>query len=414
MTGESAVHIICDISKHTRMHRDHSHPRAGAKLEALLRRKADPNTATHQGETALLLALKSGLSEAFDILLEYKADISVVSTSGMGVVAAATCGGSLVSLQKLRQLSVFVDWTKKFHLENTPFIMYSRGCFGPSGCNVLHAAAALGNLPVLTYLAGLPELSSNLDDATESGDTPLHLAAEGGSEENVRFLLQNGANKNAQTQDKATPLFRAAWHGHSKVVSVLVDAGAALISDVRDQSLEQMATMRGHQEVVDIITTASSTIVERFETTSRLLEELEHSIVRGDVGNCRAYIERGALKLGQFKCGCTPLICALCSERTEIATLLLDHNISTAGTACATHFVQNFPEPRSQRLSAAYVAIHKPKLNSLLGSLLAKCLLYEDHWAWTSPSLVYVAVEVNPAAIGILATHFYAHWEWYE
>jgi ankyrin repeat protein len=415
-TGFSAIHVICDNLRVIQGDRNGCYKQAVAKLRALLRRQAnaDPDVTTHEGYTAFLLASRAGFSEAFDVLLEYGADISITATSGMGVAAAATCAGSLRSLQKLSQLPVPLDWTQTFHLERTDFFKYERGVFGPSGCGILHAAAALRNSSVLMYLASIPELSDRLDEATESGYTPLHLAAANGHEKNVRFLLQNGANKDALTlHTKWTPLYQAVWGGHTKVVSMLIDSGAALISPTYEQSLEQAAKHFGNQQVVDIISTARSRIVEQFETTSRLLEEFHHSILNGDMEACRAYIERGALALGQFSCGCTPLIRAINMGRVDIANLLLDHDASTAGIVCMAHLIQYHPQAWSQPPLAAFIAVHNPVLNSALSSLLGKCLVYDSHWAWSVLSLVYVAVEVNPGAIRIIKEHIDAHWEWY-
>lgn len=56
--------------------------------------------------------------------------------------------------------------------------------------------------------------------------TPLHLAAEDGSLEIAKLLLDHGANIAAQDSSKRTPLDRAADHGHPDVVKLLVERGA--------------------------------------------------------------------------------------------------------------------------------------------------------------------------------------------
>jgi ankyrin repeat protein len=428
-TGKGAIHVICDDPCRYRSDGDNYYKQAN-KLRALLQRKASPDLATHEGLTAFLLAAAAGFAEAFDILLEYRADISVATESGMGVVAAATSAGSLRSLEKLHQLSAPVDWTKTFHLERTPRITYRKGELGPTGCSVVHVAATLSDSAVLKYLAAQDELSSKLDNPSDYGLTPLHMAAAANCEENVKFLLQNGANKDAVTTTRCSPLFLAASHGNHKVVAILLDSGASLTTDASGQRPEQAAKSCAHTEVVDLITTARSARAKQVDYASQLLEELKYSIERGDLEACKAYIERGALELGQFKCGCTPLIEAVRAGRADAVALLLEHDASTAGSACETLLAQGTSKAKRacgisrivrrssatlpEELSVAYLAIHDPRLNSLLGDLLTKCLHHSGHWAWSSPSLVHVAVHVNSAAIEIIAEHLNTHWEWYR
>lgn len=61
-----------------------------------------------------------------------------------------------------------------------------------------------------------------------SGETPLIVAAEKGSADNVRILLARGARINAKTAKGTTALSRAALNGHHDVVQILVAAGADL------------------------------------------------------------------------------------------------------------------------------------------------------------------------------------------
>lgn len=412
-TGKSVIHNICDSARLSQRDPHRDHKRAVTKLRALLQRQADPNATTHLGETAFIIAAKSGFSEAFDVLLEYGANPSMIASSGMGVVAAAAATGSLRSLQKLYQLPVSVNWTDTFHFKPAQ-ITYDSFENGHSGSNVLHAAAALKDSAVLRYLAAIPELSSKLDDPTELGFTPLHFSAEVGCEDNVTFLLQNGANVNALSRrGRIPPLHLAIWHGHANIVSILIDAGGALLSNGYGHSPEELVRLSHKEEVGEIIQTARSAIVKQIQCSSQLLEEFNNSILRGDVEACRAYIRRGALNLGLFTCGCTPLTYALCLGHLDVATLLLDEGASTAGRVCTTHVPQSHVSSQSMCPSAAYIAVNTPKFNSLLSNLFNKCLMFADHWAWSPVSLVHVAVEANDAAIDILISHLDAHWEWY-
>jgi CheY-like chemotaxis protein len=59
------------------------------------------------------------------------------------------------------------------------------------------------------------------------GETMLHAAAKGGQEEIVRFLLQGGADVNAMTINRVSPLWRAASGRHVAVMRLLLEQGAA-------------------------------------------------------------------------------------------------------------------------------------------------------------------------------------------
>jgi predicted component of type VI protein secretion system len=60
----------------------------------------------------------------------------------------------------------------------------------------------------------------------EYGETPLHIAAEYGSPENIQMLIEAGADVNSKTASGYTPLHVAAEIGPPENVQVLIDAGA--------------------------------------------------------------------------------------------------------------------------------------------------------------------------------------------
>ena len=57
-------------------------------------------------------------------------------------------------------------------------------------------------------------------------ETPLHIAARFNKIEAVAALISHGADVNARDEYGQTPLMRASYQGHAKVVEALLDAGA--------------------------------------------------------------------------------------------------------------------------------------------------------------------------------------------
>lgn len=68
------------------------------------------------------------------------------------------------------------------------------------------------------------------EDARCSSETPLHVAATNGDEDNAIRLIANGANVNAKDDIRPhrglTPLHNAAAYGHSRLAGLLLKNGA--------------------------------------------------------------------------------------------------------------------------------------------------------------------------------------------
>ena len=93
------------------------------------------------------------------------------------------------------------------------------------GALALHAACALGALPIVKRLYAVTTTSHVI---YASGDTPLHLASNGGHAAVVEFLIKNGADINAMSRDRQTPLQSAIKNGKMAVRELLLENGARL------------------------------------------------------------------------------------------------------------------------------------------------------------------------------------------
>ncbi|KAG2487525.1 hypothetical protein HYH03_013806 [Edaphochlamys debaryana] len=104
-----------------------------------------------------------------------------------------------------------------------------------------------GDLETVRRLLANP----GVDSARDDGTTPLILAAERGHTRVVRLLLEAGADMNAATEGGDTALSLAAAEGHTEVVRLLAEAGADVnAADEEGSAPLAVAAHRGHTEVV--------------------------------------------------------------------------------------------------------------------------------------------------------------------
>jgi lysophospholipase len=90
------------------------------------------------------------------------------------------------------------------------------------------SAASLGDRE---GLQGMLEDGADVNVGDYDGRTPLHLAASEGHLDVVRFLLQRGAHINAVDRSGTTPLQNATRHKHDDVAALLIQRGAELLQD---------------------------------------------------------------------------------------------------------------------------------------------------------------------------------------
>ncbi len=224
-------------------------------VRLLLAAGADVNQVTHYGWSPLLIATQNRYYQLASFLLDHGADPNVTNKGGWSPLYIAVDnrnieGGdypvrkpdmdTLEFITKLVDKGADVNWRVQ---ESTWFrTVFTSQWVHEDGATAFWRASQSSDLAVMKLL-----LAHGADPniATNIGVTPLQVAAGIGwvegityewskdaNVEAVKLLLTLGNDPNAQAQTGRTALHGAAHKGATRVIQVLVDAGAQL--DLRD------------------------------------------------------------------------------------------------------------------------------------------------------------------------------------
>ena len=201
---------------------------------------------TSNGSTALHLACKShSLPILKHLVEECHMDLIIRDYNGMAPVHVACEAGSL-SLVKyiIKHSSLSLDITDSFG--RTPLLI----------------AAFSKNLPIIRYLNSK---SCNISILDDKGFNVIHVSAERGSLDILRFFVDDGyCNPDITDASNRTPLYLSAQEGHSEIVDYLLDSpsyqrphvGLVDMPDSNGNTALHAACSRGHPNIVSTITGA--------------------------------------------------------------------------------------------------------------------------------------------------------------
>jgi ankyrin repeat protein len=208
----------------------------------LLDAGADVKHATASGSPAIFAAVNSGQSDLVTMILDKGADVNAVDASGTPVIFAAIQSGQIDVLKTL------VDRGAKLNVTdangNTPAMAALNSGSFQSGeiARYLQSKSGGGtaqpvDLDVVIAMVRtgqnssqlLPDLLKNVKDVNalgNSGMALLHAAAENGSVDSARILLDSGARVDVRSSNGETPLLIAAEAGDQKMVEFLLNSKA--------------------------------------------------------------------------------------------------------------------------------------------------------------------------------------------
>jgi ankyrin repeat protein len=265
------------------------------QVKLLISEGADINARDQRGWTPALAALYGGELAVTDLLLEEGAD-----TTTPHLVAYT---GDLRGIKSLLEKDATVD-----SLE---------------GLTLLHAAAAGGHADIVEFLIaeGFEATATTEDDET----TPLYLAAISGHKEVAELLIANGADVNAEGKYAATPLHMAAVNGHRFIADLLIEAGAEVNAQKNNKWGEtplHYATWAGQKDVAGLLIARGANLNARDNEKST---PLHFAVNRGHKDVVEMLVKNGADVNAKDNRGRTPLWYAKDKDHNEIVELLRKH-----------------------------------------------------------------------------------------
>lgn len=196
-------------NKETAMHRAISTGQNNV-LKMLIAAGADIEIETAHKVTPLMMAASLGNTEAAKMLIAAGADINHRDEVGSTPVFLAALSASADIVKALIKKGADVTLTNEY------------------GQTPLHRCTSVEAAKLLI------EAGTALDAKDERGRTALHVAADLGRTELVRFYIDAGLGVNSLTKNKAAPLHGASLGGHKDTATALVELGAKLNTLTKD------------------------------------------------------------------------------------------------------------------------------------------------------------------------------------
>ncbi|XP_036885327.1 ankyrin-2 isoform X36 [Sturnira hondurensis] len=278
-------------------------------VKYLLENGANQSTATEDGFTPLAVALQQGHDQAVAVLLENDTKGKV----RLPALHIAARKDDTKSAALLLQNDHNADVQSKMMVNRTT----------ESGFTPLHIAAHYGNVNVATLLLNR---GAAVDFTARNGITPLHVASKRGNTNMVKLLLDRGGQIDAKTRDGLTPLHCAARSGHDPVVELLLERGAPLLARTKNGlSPLHMAAQGDHVDCVKHLLQHKAPVDD---VTLDYLTALHVAAHCGHYRVTKLLLDKRANPNARALNGFTPLHIACKKNRIKVMELLVKYGAS--------------------------------------------------------------------------------------
>ncbi|XP_063314397.1 ankyrin-2 isoform X40 [Pelobates fuscus] len=278
-------------------------------VKYLLENGANQSTATEDGFTPLAVALQQGHNQVVAILLENDTKGKV----RLPALHIAARKDDTKSAALLLQNDHNADVQSKMMVNRTT----------ESGFTPLHIAAHYGNVNVATLLLNR---GAAVDFTARNGITPLHVASKRGNTNMVKLLLDRGGQIDAKTRDGLTPLHCAARSGHDQAVELLLERGAPLLARTKNGlSPLHMAAQGDHVECVKHLLQHKAPVDD---VTLDYLTALHVAAHCGHYRVTKLLLDKRANPNARALNGFTPLHIACKKNRIKVMELLVKYGAS--------------------------------------------------------------------------------------
>uniref|UniRef100_A0A4W3HW03 Ankyrin 1, erythrocytic a n=1 Tax=Callorhinchus milii TaxID=7868 RepID=A0A4W3HW03_CALMI len=192
-----------------------------------------------------------------------------------------------------------------------------------TGFTPLHIAAHYEKLNVAHMLL---TRGADINFTPKNGITALHIAARRGNTMMVRLLLDRGAQIDARTKDELTPLHCAARNGHVRIMEILLDRETPIQAKTKNGlSPIHMAAQGDHLDCVRLL------LQYKAEIDDVTLDNLTPLHVAAHCGHhkvAKVLLDKGAKPSARALNGFTPLHIACKKNHLRVMELLMKNGAS--------------------------------------------------------------------------------------
>jgi ankyrin repeat protein len=218
-------------------------------IESKLEEKFNPNLASYDGETPIMIAAEEGYYSIVEFLL--KIESIQLGATDKGVTAL------MISIQNMH-FDISLAILKKKSYEIDPNIQ------DKLGLTVLHWASTKGHVEIINeLLKNNFKTAININLKTLQGATPLYCATQSDHSEAVRLLLEAGVDVNAGL-NKITPAYKASEEGYFNTLKVLIQHDADLnISNEDGKTPAFIAAQNNRAEIIKLLVESKADLTKK-------------------------------------------------------------------------------------------------------------------------------------------------------